>query len=72
LTGIPACPCGEPAVVILPGSYGERLDRKSIGFWLQRPSPDRFFCLACARTAGFPWGKGEKRRQRHQAPEKTV
>ncbi len=56
---LPACSCGAPAGVFSPGADAERAE---IGILLAPSVPDRAWCMACAREAGWPWLAGERPR----------
>jgi hypothetical protein len=54
---LPGCQeCGGRAEVICPGDVEVRSE---LGILLRAPRPDRVYCLAHARAAGWPWLRGE-------------
>jgi len=59
--------CPEPAVVFVPGTEEVR----DI-FLLVAGTPDRQYCLHCAKEAGWPWLLSETRKQRREWTGQTA
>jgi hypothetical protein len=50
---LPTCRCGAPGVIFRPGTEGGY--SATLEIWVERPAPDRAWCLTHAKEAGWPW-----------------